>query len=122
MKLTVGPAFSNAAIARQGQRIALLPVDQPKRVMVLSLQTRKALGSEFPKGNATCLAISPDGQWVVAGSNQGELMLWQDHQTRLLTDRQHPDQAVRAVEISANGATIYTLDPAGGVHAWDVTK
>ena len=122
MKLTLGPSFSRAAIARQGQRIALLPADQPKQVMVLSLQTRKALTAEFPKGNATCLAISPDGQWVAAGSNQGELMLWQDDRKRFLTDRQIPVQEVKALEISANGATVYTLDPAGGVHAWDVTK
>ena len=44
--------------------------------------------------------ISPDGRWVVSGSANGLVMLWDLRAGKLMSDFSHDGQPVAAVEIA----------------------
>jgi WD40 repeat protein len=69
-----------------------------------------------------CLAYSPDGKTVAAGSELGELALWDTATGTLRCDV--PDQRgyVLSVAFTKDGKTLVATNGEGEVRCWDVAS
>jgi hypothetical protein len=66
------------------------------------------------------VAVSPDGRYIAAGSNSGQVRVWREEgQVALLTFRGHSDR-VGAIAFSPDGRALATAGADGSIKLWDV--
>jgi len=66
------------------------------------------------------VAVSPDGRYIAAGSNSGQVRVWREEgRVAHLTMRGHSDR-VGAIAFSPDGQTLATASWDGTVRLWDV--
>jgi WD40 repeat protein len=56
-----------------------------------------------PKTVITCMAVSPDGRWLLTGDNQSALALWNLETLEMEREEKHTGQSVRGVAFSPDG-------------------
>ncbi len=66
------------------------------------------------------LALSPDGQTVATGSDDGILTLWDAESGRLIDSARAPDARVVAIEFHPDGGLLATSARDGTARLWDV--
>src|SRR5205814_10021312 len=68
------------------------------------------------------VAVSPDGRYVAAGSNSGQVRVWREEgRVAHLTIRGHSDR-VGAIAFSPDGQTLATAGWDGTVRLWDLAS
>jgi WD40 repeat protein/transcriptional regulator with XRE-family HTH domain len=68
------------------------------------------------------VAVSPDGRYIAAGSNSGQVRVWREEgRVAHLTMRGHSDR-VSAIAFSPDGQTLVTASWDGTVKLWDVAS
>ncbi len=66
------------------------------------------------------LAVSPDGRYIAAGSNNGQVRVWREQNLLMhLTIQAHTDR-VEAVAFSPDGRALATVSWDGSIRLWDV--
>jgi WD40 repeat protein len=91
------------------------------RVLVFDLATGE-VAAEFkePRGVATCLALSPDGKWLAAGSGDAQAYVWNlEEKTLAATLKQHA-LSVLCVSFSGDGKYLVTGGADKVVQVWEV--
>ncbi len=70
----------------------------------------------------TCAAYSPDGRWLTAaGPGDGEVKVWEAATGREVRTLRHPDTAIRALTLAADGRQLAVACSDGTVTLWDAT-
>jgi len=68
------------------------------------------------------VAVSPDGRYIAAGSNSGQVRVWHEEgRVAHLTMRGHSDR-VSAIAFSSDGETLATASWDGTVRVWDLAS
>ena len=68
------------------------------------------------------VAVSPDGRYIAAGSNSGQVRVWREEgRVAHLTIRGHTDR-VGAIAFSPDGETLATASWDGSVRVWDLAS
>ncbi|MBN1523020.1 MAG: hypothetical protein JW904_00945 [Spirochaetales bacterium] len=73
----------------------------------------------YVKQSLTCLAVSPDGKYVLTGSYSGTVTLWDIKQNRLLSDIGELKECIRTVSFSVEGKFAAAYD-GENVYQWDL--
>lgn len=96
--------------------------DLPHHVRLWDVEAASSLQSIRHEFRLMCIAYSPDGTTVAAGSEGGELALWDTATGKLRCDV--PDQRgyVLSVAFTRDGKTLVSTNGDGEVRCWDVAK
>lgn len=98
------------AVTCMNGETSLWRVDTPEARLVAELSGLSDRGR--------CLAFSPDGRVLAAGSPDGAVMLWSVADGQPLMALPGHDGAVLALCYSADGETIYSADTSGKLRRW----
>src|SRR5262249_43935536 len=92
-----------AAFSPNGKHIVSAAMDGTLRLW--DAATGKALRQVIlpPQTLIGCLAVSPDGRWLLTGDNQSRLSLWKLETLELQREEKHTAQSVRGVAFSPDG-------------------
>jgi WD40 repeat protein len=105
-----------------GQRIASSGWDADRKVFVVKVwDTRTGeLGFELPVGTETyAVAFSPDGEYLVTGSANGTVQVWDARAGRLLGELSTHGRPVRGLVFSRDGRRLASASGDGVVKLWD---
>jgi WD40 repeat protein len=105
-----------------GGRLDRSKKDPPSHVRLWDVVAANSLHSCRHEFRVMCLAFSPDGKTVAAGSELGELALWDSATGKLRC--YVPDQPwyVLSIAFSMDGKTLVSTNRAGEVCCWDMAK
>ncbi|MBL8823747.1 MAG: WD40 repeat domain-containing protein [Planctomycetia bacterium] len=105
-----------------GGRLVRIKKDTPHHVRLWDVEAASNLQFIRYEFRVLCIAFSPDGTTVAAGSEGGELALWNKATGRLRCDV--PDQRgyVLSVAFTRDGKTLVSTNSEGEVRCWDVAK
>ncbi|HEV3338808.1 MAG TPA: WD40 repeat domain-containing protein [Pirellulales bacterium] len=98
-----------------GEQLIGTETDDVVRTYPLRLHRCFKLGSP-----ATCAAISPDREFVLAGGQDGDVRLWSVHSDILRQQMQGHADAITAVSFAGDGKTAFSADQGGAVRVWSL--
>jgi eukaryotic-like serine/threonine-protein kinase len=106
----------SAAFSPDGQRVLTVAsntvvVWEPGRQLN---QTHQVSGS-----HARCAQFSPDGEHIVAGSQDGTVFVWEASGGKVVSKFTAHDQAIRSAEFSRDGQRLVTASDDGTARVWD---
>ncbi len=112
----------SVAWAPDGQRIAASGWDVEQKVFVVKVWDARTgdVGVELPVGMETyAVAFSPDGEYLVTGSANGTVQVWDARAGRMLGKLQTRGRPVRGLVFSRDGRRLASASGGGLVKLWD---
>jgi len=120
-RLDLGAKITRAVLDRDGMFVAVVAEGQEDRVNITELKSGRSYRFNFQKGTVACLAISPDGELVMAGSSEGEAAVFRrSTQKGGMLPCPAGKGGVRALGFSDDGAHAIVIDGNFGVRTYPV--
>ena len=106
-----------------GNRVLLLDAQDDGEIVVLDPAVRAVIGAlARPQGPAQvdCLATIPtaDGPWIAGGCRDGRILIWHGESGALLGTTSAHIGAVRAIEVTTDGAELRSVGDDGRLCRW----
>jgi RNA polymerase sigma factor (sigma-70 family) len=110
----------------QGDKIVTIcPYNRSHSVHLWDAETGRKLwefqGSQEQTAQPRCLAVSPSGELLAVGKNNGEVTVLDVETGSLLSSERPDDRAVTAITFTPDGSQLITADMDGVVRAWSAT-
>jgi WD40 repeat protein len=113
-------AINSLAFSADGSQLAWAEEDGSVRLRTLSGEWVYILkASSLP---ATALAISPDGDWIVAGYSDGALRVWDANQGTLTQILKHQTDAITSLAYSPDGRWLISGSRDATLRLWRVQE
>ncbi|WVQ82670.1 hypothetical protein IAT38_004802 [Cryptococcus sp. DSM 104549] len=111
-RLAISPDKAYLAAAGNGA-VRIWDIHSPSNTPIATL--------EGHQGNVVALAYSAMGKWIVTGSEDGTVKVW-DTRTAQMQRRYPHDSAVNDVVIHPNQGELISCDQSGSVKIWDLAE
>jgi WD40 repeat protein len=110
-------AFQCAAFSPDGADLAVADGD------LISIQNAPYLPFNATDAGerVTCLAFTPDGKWLVSGSDDCAVKVWEVATGKLVRRFDGHDFAVSQVAVALDGRSVFSSGSHAGVMQWDLT-
>jgi WD40 repeat protein len=108
------------AFSANGRRYAATRQGAPG-AEVLDVDTGAVLAKvETQAGNLTCLALSPDGQWLAGGTDEGTIALWNTAGGELLATLSGHEAAINDMAFSLDGRRLVSAGAKEALRLWEL--
>ncbi len=107
-------------MAPNRQTLVTVGSDRGLRLWSLTPQGTKLKVLDRPTGSITAVAMSADSRYLVSGSTDSRVRLWDIDSGRLLRTFQEQSTSITAVAMSPDGKTIACGNQAGKLRWWNV--
>lgn len=108
-------AVWQVVVVGEGKQVA--SVDYKGNLVVYDVETEKATTHEgaFERWCQT-LAVSPDGESLIAGNEAGKVMVWSLSESKVTASAELDEHAVTGLAVSPDGKRVAASDGGGHVH------
>ena len=112
---------TDATVSLDGRTLAVRDRESDQAVVVWNLTTGSAI--RHARANKTaCLALSPDGECVLTGDEDGVARLWRRGSGKLMRELRGHERAVSAVSFTPDGRHVFTAAGPVPVRMWDLAS
>ncbi len=108
--------------APDGRSLLTYGTEAPLSVWNLLATPARSVRFEGHTDDITCAAFSADGRWVVSGSRDRSVRLWEARTGKMAKRFEGHTEALVAVAVSPDGKTVYSVGRDRTLRAWGAEK